>query len=204
LTVLKAFFLAVLAILAALPLPAAAQQPSPIEPAQVIDDAVLGRMREWIANPILAVTLRAQNKRHIGLTQAQINDLDGQWRKEAKAQDQPLISATLTSPLSIFLLRVQAVSQGAYSELFVMDNRGLNAGQSVVTSDYWQGDEPKFQKTFDVGPDAVFIDKPEFNEATKTWRAQVSMTVVDPDTKQKIGAITVEVNLTEMLRRKTS
>lgn len=201
---LKASILAFAAGLAALTLPAAAQQASPIEPEQVIDSAMLDRMRAWIANPIIAVTLRAQNKRHSGFTQAQIDELDKAWRKEAAAQEQPLISATLTSPLSIFLLRVQAVSQGAYAEIFVMDNRGLNAGQSVVTTDYWQGDEDKFQKTFGVGPDAVFIDKPEFHEATKSWRAQVNMTVVDPNTKEKLGAITVEVNLTEMMRRKTS
>lgn len=200
---LKACFLAFLTGVAAA-MPATAQQPAPIDPAEVIDGAMLERMRQWIANPILAVTLRAQNKRHSGFMQSQIDALDGQWRKETKAQDQPLISATLTSPLSIFLLRVQAASQGAYSELFVMDNRGLNVGQSTVTSDYWQGDEDKFKKTYDVGPDAVFIDKPEFDAATKAWRSQVSMTIVDPDTKQKIGAVTVEVNLTEMLRRKTS
>jgi hypothetical protein len=203
-TVLKAVFFAFSASLAALTLPAAAQQPPPIEPQQVVDGAVLDQMRAWIANPILAVTLRAQNKRHVNLAETQIKELDDRWRKETAAQDQPLISATLTSPLSIFLLRVQAASQGLYAEVFVMDNKGLNAGQSTITSDYWQGDEDKFQKTFNVAPDAVFIDKPEFHEATKTWRSQVSLTLVDPDTKEKIGAITVEVNLTEMLRRKTA
>ena len=200
----KATFLAVSASMAALTLPAAAQQPAPIEPQQIIDSAFIARIREWAANPILAVTLRAQNKRHATIAQAQIDELDGRWRKETKAEDQPLISATLTSPLSIFLLRVQAASLGTYAEVFVMDNKGLNAGQSTVTSDYWQGDEDKFKKTFNVAPDAVFIDKPEYNEATKSWRAQVSLTLVDPDSKEKIGAITIEVNLTEMLRRKTS
>ena len=201
---LKAHIFALAVGLAALPLPAAAQEPTPIDPQQVIDSGLIGRMREWLANPIIPVTLRAQNKRHASITSAQIKELDDRWRSETKAQDQPLIAATLSSPLSIFLLRVQAVSQGAYSELFVMDNKGLNAGQSVVTNDYWQGDEDKFKKTYDVGPDAVFIDKPEFHAPTKSWRSQVSITLVDPDTKEKIGAVTVEVNLTEMLRRKTS
>jgi hypothetical protein len=183
---------------------ACAQQPPPIAPEAVIDEAFIGRLRTWLANPIVALSVKAKNALHKDFTQAQIEELDGIWRKETKASDQPLISATLTSPLSIYLLRVQAGSQGAYAEVFVTDNRGLNVGQSSVTTDYWQGDEDKFQKTFDVGAEAVFIDKPEFDEETKAWRAQVSLTLTDPDTKKKIGAVTIEVNLTEMQRRATS
>ncbi len=161
-------------------------------------------MRAWMANPILAVTLHGQNKQHASISEAQILKLDEQWVREREAEDQPLISARLSSPLSVFLLRVQALSEGIYTEIIVTDNRGLNAGQNVTTSDYWQGDEDKFKKTYEVGPDAVFIDKPEFHEATKTWRVQVNMTVTDPSTREKIGAATVEVNLTEMKRRATS
>lgn len=186
------------------PAPATADDSTPIDAEQYIDAAFLSGMRAWMANPILAVTLNGQNKQHAGLTDAQILQLDDQWVKERQAEDQPLISARLSSPLSIFLLRVQALSEGIYTEIIVTDNRGLNAGQNVTTSDYWQGDEDKFKKTYEVGPDAVFIDKPEFHEATKTWRVQVNMTVTDPVSREKIGAATVDVNLTEMKRRATS
>jgi hypothetical protein len=184
--------------------PATADESSPIDAEQFIDEAFLNGMRAWMANPILSVTLNGQNKQHASLTNAEILQLDDQWVREREAEDQPLISARLSSPLSIFLLRVQALSSGIYTEIIVTDNRGLNAGQNVTTSDYWQGDEDKFKKTFEVGPDAVFIDKPEFHEATRTWRVQVNMTVTDPSSKEKIGSATVDVNLTEMKRRATS
>jgi hypothetical protein len=85
--------------------------------------------------------------------------------------------------------------------MFVMDEKGLNVGQSSVTSDYWQGDEGKYQKTFQVGANAVFIDEAEFNDDTKTWRAQLNFTVVDPASGKPIGAATIEMNLTELERR---
>jgi hypothetical protein len=44
------------------------------------------------------------------------------------------------------------------TEMFVMDAKGLNVGQSDVTSDYWQGDEAKWQKTYGAGPGVVFVD----------------------------------------------
>ena len=90
----------------------------------------------------------------------------------------------------------------AFHQLPPLTNKfGLNVGQSSVTSDYWQGDEDKFQKTFQVGPDAVFIDEPEYHDETKTWRVQVNLTIVDPATKAAIGAATAEINLTELQRR---
>ena len=76
-----------------------------------------------------------------------------------------------------------------------MDNRGLNVGQSDMTSDYWQGDEAKFKKSFGVGPGALFIDEIEKDVSTQTFQSQLSMPVVDGATGEVIGAITVGINV---------
>jgi hypothetical protein len=80
-----------------------------------------------------------------------------------------------------------------YTEIFVMDNKGLNVGQSDVTSDYWQGDEAKWQKTYQVGPDAIHVSDVEQDESSQVFQAQVSVPVVDGG--QVIGAVTVGVNV---------
>ena len=87
---------------------------------------------------------------------------------------------------------------GQVLEIFVMDNRGLNVAQSDVTSDYWQGDEAKWKKTYSVGPDAVFVDEVELDESSQTFQAQISMSIKDPATNAVIGAITVGVNVDEL------
>jgi hypothetical protein len=81
-----------------------------------------------------------------------------------------------------------------------MDAIGLNVGQSSITSDFWQGDEAKYQNTFPKGPNAVFIDAAEYNEETDSWRSQLNMTMND-ENRQPIGAVTIEVNLNELARR---
>ena len=86
------------------------------------------------------------------------------------------------------------------TEIFVMDNKGLNVGQSDVTSDYWQGDEAKWQKTFLAGADAVFIDAVEFDESTQTFQSQLSLPVVDPQSGDVIGAVTIGVNVDTLLQ----
>jgi hypothetical protein len=196
-----ALFLSICGILAA---PSALGQPGESRPPDakaLITAAVLKDIRGFLSTPIVSLSVKAQNERHKAIKQDEITKLDRQWVEERKGADKPLIAATLSSPLSVYLLRTQAGSLGLYSELFVTDAHGLNVGQSSITSDYWQGDEAKFKKTFLVAPDAVFIDDPEFHKESKTWRAQVNLTVADPQTKAAIGAATVELNLTELMRR---
>ncbi|WP_269580881.1 hypothetical protein [Roseibium sp. Sym1] len=177
-----------------------AAEPAP-DPKSVITEDAIKTVGAWLSNPIVALSINTQNDLRGSLSQADIDALDKQWRSEREASDKPLISATLSAPLSVYLLRVQAGSLGLYPEIFVMDANGLNVGQSSITSDYWQGDEGKFQKTFPNGADAVFIDEAEWDEDRKIWRAQVNMTVTDPDTGKPIGAATIEFNLTELMRR---
>jgi hypothetical protein len=179
--------------------PAFAETPTP-DIAKLVTPAVIAEMREFIDTEIVEVSVQAQNDRLSNLAQDKIDALDNQWKAEREAADKPLIAATLSSPLSVYLARIQGKSLGLYAEIFVMDKTGLNVGQSSVTSDFWQGDEDKYQKTFAVADDALFIDEPEWDDEAKIWRNQVSFTILAAD-KSKIGAVTVELNLTELERR---
>jgi len=167
---------------------------------RLIDGPVIEEIRNWVLSPVVGLTLAERNQKHASLTQEEIDKLDEKWRSEREQADQPLITAVLSSPLSNYLTRIQANSLGLYSEIFVIDSKGLNAGQSAITSDYWQGDEAKWQKTFLAGPKAVFVDEPEFNEDTGTWRVQVNLSIED-GSGNAAGSVTVEINLTELERR---
>ncbi len=180
---------------------AALAQPSAPDPAALITPAVIESIRAELDNPIVPLSIKAQNQKRGTISQAEIDALDKQWVDERKASDKPLIAATLSAPLSTYLLRMQAGSLGLYAEIFVMDANGLNVGQSSITSDYWQGDEAKFQKTFPFGADAVFIDKAEWDEDLKVWLSQLNITIADPESGKPIGAATIEINLTELERR---
>lgn len=157
------------------------------------------RIRPWLNDPALIETLRQQNAAHASLSQEEIDRLDGEWRSQAKAGHGPLIESVSASPASRFLVEQRQRSDGLFSELFVMDARGLNAGQSDPTSDYWQGDEAKWQRTYAAGPQAYFIDEIEFDESSQSFQSQVSVTVPDPDTGAPLGAITVGVNVEKLL-----
>ncbi|SFO11944.1 hypothetical protein SAMN04488056_103225 [Cohaesibacter marisflavi] len=164
-------------------------------------EALQQQIDAWLNKEIVAMSVKAHNEKYGNMSDQDIITLDNQWRAEAEADDKPLIAATLSSPLSVYLSRMQGQSVGLFVEIFVMDNKGLNVGQSSITSDFWQGDEAKFQKTYDVGPKAVFVDDPEWDDNFNIWRAQINKSLTDPATGQLIGAATIEVNLTEWSRR---
>ena len=46
----------------------------------------------------------------------------------------------------------------------------------------------------------TFFDAAEWDDEAKIWRNQVSFTLLDAS-KKKIGAVTMEINLTELERR---
>ena len=192
-------FAAMLALSAVLGMPAQASDPA--APAQ-IDDALIEQMREIASHSTVLISIKAQNERHTSLTQADIDALDKQWVAERKSDNQPLIAKVLGSPLSGYLIRQMAQSRGLFVEMFVMDNKGLNVGQSSITGDYWQGDEAKYQKTFLVGPDAVFTDKIEVEKDTGHRLQQVNFTIKDPADGKPVGAITVEVDLDMLAMRR--
>ncbi|WP_321449106.1 hypothetical protein [uncultured Cohaesibacter sp.] len=164
-------------------------------------EALQQQIDAWLNKEIVAMSVKAHNEKYGNVSDQDIITLDNQWRAETEADDKPLIAATLSSPLSVYLSRMQGQSVGLFVEIFVMDNKGLNVGQSSITSDFWQGDEAKFQKTYDVGPKAVFVDDPEWDDNFNIWRAQLNKSLTDPATGQLIGAATIEVNLTEWSRR---
>jgi hypothetical protein len=51
-----------------------------------------------------------------------------------------------------------------------------------MTSDMWQGDEEKFTETYSIGPGAVHFSEVELDESTQRYQAQISLTIVDPET----------------------
>ena len=107
-----------------------------------------------------------------------------------------MIDEVLSNALSGFLKNQQAASNGLYTEIFVMDNKGLNVGQSDITSDYWQGDEAKWKKTYLAGTDAVHIGKVKKDESTQKFQSQLSLPIVVAG--KNIGAITIGVNFDEL------
>lgn len=150
-------------------------------------------VRSWFSDPSIVGAVQGANLAHAALSPSDISILDAQWQAKI-GTDSALIQKVSDSASSSFLRERVALSGGKITELIIMDNVGLNVAISDITSDYWQGDEDKFQKSFGIGPAAFHISDVELDESTQTYQAQLSFTLTDPATGAAIGAVTVGVN----------
>ncbi|HSP17196.1 MAG TPA: PDC sensor domain-containing protein [Thermoanaerobaculia bacterium] len=147
-------------------------------------------IEKWGKDPALVREVRAQNAQN--MTQPDIDRIDKAWMDGGEQQR---VSALLGNACAA-RLKTLVGQNPAFSESFVMDDKGANVCMTERTSDFWQGDEAKWQKSFAAGKGAVFIDSPKYDTSAKAILVQVSVPVMDGD--RAIGAITVGVNTSRL------
>lgn len=153
----------------------------------------------WAQDPVIIDAIRAANAVTAGYSADQIEAMDLAWRAEVGAGDTPTITPILTNAAADFLRDQVAQSGGAISEVFIMDQVGLNVAASAVTSDMWQGDEAKFIETYGNGAGSVHYGEVEFDDSSQTYQGQISIAITDPQTGELLGAMTVGVDAEALL-----
>jgi hypothetical protein len=142
-------------------------------PARVAELAA-GEIAALAADPVIVSAVTAQNSR--GATLADVTAADKVWMATPGTAD--FMKLVIDSPAGEHL-RAWRKSRPYIAEIIVMDRLGANVAITEKTSDYWQGDEPKFSASFkDAG--LVFIDRMKFDDSTQTYSVQVSVPVRDP------------------------
>lgn len=163
-----------------------------------LQDYLASDIAPWAGDPVLVAAIAAQNAVTAGYDQAKIDALDQEWQATVGTGGNALVADVLTGPAADFLRAKVAESGGTVTEAFVTDAKGLNVAASDPTSDYWQGDEDKFQKVFPA-PDGVFISDVELDESTQRYQGQISLTITDPATGTAIGTLTVGVDAESLI-----
>lgn len=137
--------------------------------------------------------IRVSNTANLSIDEATILDQDAEWRREIGTSSTPEIDRIMTLPASDELRKMVKDSNGKIVEIIVMDNHGLNVAISNITSDFWQGDEEKFQQTYGKGAGSVHLGEVEFDDSSQTYVVQVSFVVTDAG-GLPIGAATFSLN----------
>ncbi len=150
--------------------------------------AAVGVAKQIAADPAVVAAVKAQNAKKVPL--AEIQKTDKTWMVTKGIDD--TMKALMDNGCAKAMKALQGMRK-EISEAFAMDDQGANVCMTNKTSDYWQGDEAKWQKSFAAGPAAVFVDKPAFDESAQAYLVQVSVPVVAGG--KAIGAVTVGINL---------
>lgn len=147
-------------------------------------------LRAWATDKALVQAVAAQNAQK--LAAAEIRRRDAAWAADAGA----LVQSVITGPCAD-QLRALKSKNAKYGEILLMDNQGALVCATNRTSDYFQGDEPKWSRAFAEGKGSLFIDRPRLDDSASERLAQISLPVRGGD--NVIGVITVGVRLDALL-----
>ncbi len=163
--------------------------PGALGQASGVHEAALARLplaRAIAADPEVLKALRAKNAS--GETLALVQTRDRSW---ATGAQRALREGLVKGPCAE-RLRALVREDATVVEVILMDAQGANACLARETSDYWQGDEAKFQKTFGADRD-VFLDEPALDASTGTYAIQLSLLIRAQG--EKLGVVTLSLKV---------
>ena len=162
-----------LLFLAVVPVPAAAAPPAVPAFAVVFEDeAMPARQKEllgryahqvlgWASTERLVRDAQQQSSQPLG--RERIRQIDASWQR---GEDPEGLATSLGSNDCAQALRALLGSSHGFGEAFVTDARGALVCMSRRTSDYWQGDEAKWSRSWAGGTGAVFVSKISHDDST--------------------------------------
>jgi hypothetical protein len=140
----------------------------------------------WAAEEAIRAAVIAHNGQELSLET--IKELDARWvAGDAEAKLQELLTNACAERLKGLL----AVDP-AYREGLVMGDQGALVCLTGPSSDYWQGDEAKWQRSFDDGSGRVFVDRPRYDSSSRAILVQMSVPIVEAE--RVIGVLTVGID----------
>jgi hypothetical protein len=145
-------------------------------------------------DPRIVDAVVAQNALLAAKTPAWAIEQDRVWGEEKRAGGGPFLDAMLARPASQRLRELLAESGGVARHVIVMDASGRIAAVPLPAFNFWQFPKPKFQKTFPLGPGARHVNALEWGHDRSFVACWLSETLVDPGTKQPIGAFGIELD----------
>jgi hypothetical protein len=178
-------------MLVALALAAAMAQDAPVDASRRVRGLANGRLalvRRVISDPDLVRAIVAKNK--VSESPAEVKRKDDDWQRDPEL---PMRKEAAASECAT-RLRTMVQEDPAISEAYLMDNRGTLVCATGDVPDYWQGDEPNFQRTFGQGQFLYVGDPAADATSAGSWTVPISMVVLDGPTKVGAATLTLRVS----------
>lgn len=162
----------------------------------IINRIINEEITVWVKNPIIINAVKKANE-EATKSLNQIIELDERWKATIGVDE--WIGSFMDNPCARYLKTLQNKKRNQrnlYAEIFVVDKQGCIVAMTNKTTDYWQGDEDKFIKSYANGRGAIFVNTAGYDNSSQVLSLiQVSGPVFAPDTGKAIGIITVGMDL---------
>lgn len=135
-------------------------------------------------------------------TLAEVLSIDSKWQALPSKTKLPLASSILNLPASQALNHWQSSHKGLITEAMLVNNMGAIAAMSQITSDYWQGDEPKFLEVIGSGSALksrdhkfLFVSPIRYDQSTARFQITVSAPIFFDNEEEPNGVIVLGLDI---------
>lgn len=160
---------------------------------EAVLDRKIALIRELVEDPVIVNEVKKANQQHKDISLQEILKLDTRWRSTEGIDE--FIEPFLTNEIAHKLIEFQERHPG-FSEIFVVDMYGLNAGQTNKTTDYYQADEDWWIGAYNSGKGKASHGAIEFDESAQTEAISLYIPVMDRINNKAIGVIKAVVSIT--------
>jgi len=187
-------------------------------PSPAVEKYARDFLAKWGNDPKLIEAIKASTAKTKKYSYDDVNIIDSQWRVaksgvDAEKKAAGVLGELTSDPIDAHIKKGEAIikeiresetskflqaqlekaePKGAVTEIFVMDGWGWNVGQTGGTSDFYQGDEGKWQKTFASG-DPNEVEVLPIVEEDGIRYSHVSLPI--KENGKNIGAVTIGVDV---------
>ena len=156
-----------------------------------VSQQTINTIQQLAAKPKLVQALDKVNVQRQAQGRKALSASKKQWQQEYPQKQGELITATMQSPLAVWLKAQVKDSNGQYLGALVLDQQGNNVAQTYLTKNYSQSGRVIWRK---VSKDAstTYVSRARTDKQFGQRLSTVSVPVVGAD-KKVIGALAMKV-----------
>ncbi|NQZ22148.1 MAG: hypothetical protein HRT53_08840 [Colwellia sp.] len=163
----------------------------PIETEAEYKEIIVKQHKDLLAkfsqSSLVVSSLLEANKKNVGIVK--IMQLDANWQLNRKLQ-KSVMQTSLASQIIEFIKNPTF----DISEMMVLDKNGVLVAVSPKPTDYWQGDEDKFQQPIRINGD--YIGPTKWDSSASTYQFFYCLLIKDEDQKV-IGVLVTGLDVTK-------
>lgn len=122
---------------------------------------------------------------------SEILNLDAQWQALAPRHYSEMARRVADQAASVAMSQWQEKHEPLVTEVMLTNSIGTLVAMSRLTSDFWQGDEPKFEEHIQGDARAVYVSPIRYDASTSRFQIIISKPVTTPGHWQPLGVLAI-------------
>lgn len=131
---------------------------------------------------------------------SEILNLDAQWQAMAPTQHSDMARVVADQEASIAMAQWQETHDSLVTEVMLTNNLGTLVAMSRLTSDFWQGDETKFQTHVNDDTGDIYVSPIRYDASTSRFQVIVSKAVAAEGPLLPAGVLIIGLDVEQTLK----